>query len=72
MPRREVDSLKISKRQMVAYHRRLNLKGYPYCSGESCVRRMDIDDLLRQTGMTREEALGEIIDLFKEPYLREE
>jgi hypothetical protein len=56
---------------MAAAHRRLNLKGFPYCQGESCIRGVDIEDILRQKGMTREEALGEIADLFKEHYLRE-
>lgn len=70
MPRREVEPVTISKRQMVASHRRMGLKGFPNCRGESCIRGMDIEDLARQKGMTREEALGEIAALFAEHYLK--
>jgi hypothetical protein len=71
MPRRKVDPVKISKRQMTASHRRMDLKGYPYCQGESCIRGMDMEEYLMQKGMTREEALGEIAALFAEHYLKE-
>jgi hypothetical protein len=71
MSREDTDPVTINHRQMVESHRRMNLKGYPYCRGESCIRGMDLEEYLMQQGMTREEALAEIADLFKEPYLRE-
>lgn len=72
MTRREGGEITINSRQMVASHRRMGLKGFPNCRGKSCIRGMDIEDLARQKGMTREEALGEIAALFADKYLYNE
>lgn len=72
MPRREGGKITINHDQMVTAHRRLDLKGFPHCRGEGRIYEMDLEDLLRQKGMTREEVREEIVDFFKEPYLQED